>query len=45
MPNGGKRKHKSYRLTRDGFTLLAMGFTGKEAMQWKVAYLTAAPGA
>ena len=31
----------AYRLTRDGFTLLAMGFTGKEAMQWKVAYLTA----
>ena len=31
----------AYRITRDGFTLLAMGFTGKEAMQWKVAYLTA----
>ena len=31
----------AYRMTRDGFTLLAMGFTGKEAMQWKVAYLTA----
>ena len=31
----------AYRLTRDGFTLLAMGFTGKEAMQWKVAYLNA----
>lgn len=40
-PNGAVRKEPSYRITRDGFTLLAMGFTGKEAMQWKVAYLTA----
>ena len=35
------RKLPAYRITRDGFTLLAMGFTGKEAMQWKVAYLAA----
>ncbi len=35
------RKLTMYRITRDGFTLLAMGFTGKEAMQWKLAYLTA----
>ena len=41
MPNGGKRKHKAYRLTRDGFVFLAMGFTGKEAAQWKEAYITA----
>ena len=41
MPNGGKRKHKSYRLTRDGFVFLAMGFTGKDAAQWKEAYITA----
>lgn len=40
-PNGAVRKDPAYRITRDGFTLLAMGFTGKEAMQWKVAYLTA----
>ena len=38
---GSVRKDPAYRITRDGFTLLAMGFTGKEAMQWKVAYLTA----
>jgi Rha family phage regulatory protein len=38
---GGKQQAPAYRITRDGFTLLAMGFTGKEAMQWKVAYLTA----
>lgn len=41
MPNGGMRNHNMYRITRDGFTLLAMGFTGKEAMQWKLAYLNA----
>lgn len=41
MPNGGKRKHKAYRLTRDGFVFLAMGFTGKDAAQWKEAYITA----
>lgn len=28
-------------MTRDGFTLLAMGFTGKAAMLWKVAYMSA----
>lgn len=38
---GGTQQAPAYRLTRDGFTLLAMGFTGKEAMQWKVAYLNA----
>lgn len=26
-------------LTRDGFTLLAMGFTGKRALQFKLAYI------
>lgn len=28
-----------YLLTRDGFTLLAMGFTGKEALRWKLLYI------
>ena len=28
-------------VTRDGFTLLAMGFTGKAAMQFKIAYIEA----
>lgn len=28
-----------YQITRDGFTLLAMGFTGKQAMQFKLAYI------
>lgn len=30
-----------YRLTRDGFSFLCMGFTGKEAAFWKVAYINA----
>lgn len=30
-----------YRITRDGFTLLAMGFTGKRAMEFKLAYIAA----
>lgn len=30
-----------YRLTRDGFTLLAMGFTGPAALRWKKAYIAA----
>ncbi|MCL1888872.1 MAG: Rha family transcriptional regulator, partial [Desulfovibrionaceae bacterium] len=27
-----------YNLTRDGFTLVAMGFTGKKALEWKIRY-------
>ena len=38
---GRTRKDPAYLLTRDAFTLLAMGFTGKEALQWKVAYINA----
>lgn len=30
-----------YEITRDGFTLLAMGFTGKKAMEWKIKYINA----
>lgn len=30
-----------YQMTRDGFTLLAMGFTGKAAMEWKVRFIEA----
>lgn len=29
-------------MTRDGFTLLAMGFTGKTALAFKVRYLGSA---
>lgn len=33
----GLRDYASYEMTRDGFTLLAMGFTGKKALQFKLA--------
>lgn len=35
------RKLPMYRLTRDGFALLAMGFTGAKALQFKMAYIDA----
>lgn len=41
MPNGGTREDKVYYMTRDGFTLLVMGFTGYRAMEWKVKYIKA----
>jgi len=30
-----------YSLTRDGFSMLAMGFTGKKAVLWKIAFINA----
>ena len=30
-----------YLMTRDGFSLLAMGFTGRKALQWKLKYIEA----
>ena len=41
MPTGGIRKDKAYLMTRDGFTILAMGFTGKKAMEFKIKYIEA----
>lgn len=35
------RQQRIYEITRDGFSLLAMGFTGAEAMEWKIKYLEA----
>lgn len=35
------RRKKQYIITKDGFTLLAMGFTGAKAMQFKVACINA----
>jgi len=32
---------KMYYMNRDGFTLLAMGFTGKKAIEFKLAYISA----
>ena len=39
--DGQGKPRPAYVLTRDGFTLLAMGFTGARAMQFKVAYINA----
>lgn len=35
------KTNREYLLTRDGFTLLAMGFTGKKALKWKLKYIEA----
>ena len=36
----GERR-KMYYINRDGFSLLAMGFTGKKAFEWKLKYIEA----
>lgn len=41
LPDSYGREQKAFFMNRDGFTLLAMGFTGKEAMEWKVKYIQA----
>ncbi|RNE08882.1 phage regulatory protein, Rha family [Lacticaseibacillus paracasei] len=38
--NRGKQ-YPMYYMNRDGFTLLAMGFTGKKALQFKIKYIQA----
>lgn len=35
------RKQRKYLLTRDGFSLLVMGFTGPAALHWKLLYIEA----
>ena len=39
--SGGIRKDRAFLLTRDGFSLLVMGFTGAEAVRWKLRYIEA----
>ena len=39
--NSQNKEQPEYLITRDGFTLLAMGFTGAKAMQWKIKYAEA----
>lgn len=34
-------RYPEYLCTRDGFSLLVMGFTGKEALEWKLKYINA----
>lgn len=37
--NSQNKKQTMYYITRDGFTLLAMGYTGEKAMRFKEAYI------
>lgn len=39
--NSRNREYPMYKLNRDGFSLLVMGFTGKDATDWKVKYINA----
>lgn len=36
-----KQVYKCYEITRDGFSLLVMGFTGRKALEWKLKYIEA----
>lgn len=38
---GTGKTYKCYDMTRDGFSLLVMGFTGKKALEWKLRYIEA----
>lgn len=40
-PDSYGREQRIVLMNRDGFSLLVMGFTGKEAMQWKIKYIQA----
>lgn len=39
--NDRGKTYPIYKISHDGFALLAMGFTGKLALQWKIDFLTA----
>lgn len=41
IPDTYNRDRKAFLMNRDGFTLLAMGFTGKDALEWKLKYIRA----
>lgn len=41
LPDSYGRNRRGYYLNRDGFTLLAMGFTGSKALQFKLQYIDA----
>lgn len=38
---GTGKPYKEYLITRDGFSLLVMGFTGSKALTWKLKYIEA----
>ena len=39
QPNGGTKQGKFFIMNKDAFTLLAMGFTGKRVLEFKIAYI------
>ena len=41
LPNGGVKEYPYYIMTRDGFSFLAMGFTGKKAAEFKEDFIDA----
>lgn len=41
IANGATRQSAYYQMTRDGFSFLCMGFTGKNAAIWKENYIDA----
>lgn len=41
LPDSYGRNRRGYYMNRDGFTLLAMGFTGSKALQFKLQYIKA----
>lgn len=41
IPDSYGRDRRAYYMNRDGFTLIAMGFTGKKALKFKLEYINA----
>lgn len=39
--NSRGKEYRCFLVNRDGFSLLAMGFTGKKALEWKLKYINA----
>ena len=39
--NGAQVEDRGFRMTRDGFSMLVMGFTGAKAVKWREAYIDA----
>jgi Rha family phage regulatory protein len=38
---GQNKTHNCYQMTRDGFSMIAMSLTGREAEEWKIKYINA----
>lgn len=41
IDNQNSQTYPMYRMNRDGFSLLVMGFAGKKALEWKLKYIRA----